>query len=112
MNFGELKIDSLIHTGALSKTNADAYLRKIRLLAPQMMLNESFQFQFHFMIANRHLEAPFATVELQLEVGHSTFREKFKVMTNPTNPLIGLFFLQRNSAILGISQGILSFPFF
>ena len=34
------------------------------------------------------------------------------VMTNPTSPLIGLLFLQRNSTILDMHQGILNFPFF
>ena len=33
-------------------------------------------------------------------------------MTNITSPLIGLFFLQRNSTILDMRQGILNFPFF
>ena len=64
------------------------------------------------MVANGQLEAPIATVELQFEVGDITFREKFIVMTNLTNPLIGLLFLQRNSTVLGMRQGILNFPFF
>ena len=34
------------------------------------------------------------------------------VMTNLTSPLIGLLFLQRNSTILEMRQGILNFPFF
>ena len=64
------------------------------------------------MVANGQLEAPIATAELQFEVGDITFREKFIVMTNLTNPLIGLLFLQRNGTILDISQGVLNFPFF
>ena len=64
------------------------------------------------MVANGQLEAPIATVELQFEVGDITFREKFIVMTNLTSPLIGLLFLQRNSTILDMRQGILNFPFF
>ena len=31
-------------------------------------------------------------------------------MTNPTSPLTGLLFLQRNSAIIDMRQGILNFP--
>ena len=85
MDFGELNIDGLIDTGALSSAIPEADLRKIRLLAP---------------------------VELQFEVGDITFREKFIVMTNLTSPLIGLLFLQRNSTILDMRQGILNFPFF
>ena len=64
------------------------------------------------MVANGKLEAPIATVELQFEVGDITFREKFIVMTNLTGALIGLLFLQRNSTILDMRQGILNFPFF
>ena len=63
------------------------------------------------MVANGQLEAPIATVELQFEVGDITFREKFIVMTNLTGPLNGLLFLQRNSTILDMRQGILNFPF-
>ena len=33
-------------------------------------------------------------------------------MKNLTSPLIGLLFLQRNSTILDMRQGILNFPFF
>ena len=64
------------------------------------------------MVANGQLEAPIATVELQFEVGDITFREKFIVMTNLTSSLMGLLFLQRNSTILDMRQGILIFPFF
>ena len=64
------------------------------------------------MVANGQLEAPNATVELQVEVGDITFREKFIVMTNLTSPLSRLLFLQRNSTILDMRQGILNFPFF
>ena len=112
MDFGELNIDGLIDTGALSSAIPEADLRKIRLLAPQSILNEGPPPEFQIMVANGQLEAPIATVELQFEVGDITFREKFIVMTNLTSPLIGLLFLQRNSTILDMRQGILNFPFF
>ena len=63
------------------------------------------------MVANGQLEAPIATVELQFEVGDIIFREKFMIMTNLTSLLTGIFFLQRNSTILNMRQGILSCPF-
>ena len=112
MDFGELNIDGLIDTGALSSAIPEADLRKIRLLAPHTIINEGPPPEFQIMVANGQLEAPIATVELQFEVGDSTFREKLIVMTNLTSPLIGLLFLQRNSTILGMRQGILNFPFF
>ena len=64
------------------------------------------------MVANRQLEVPIAPVELNFEVGDSTFREKFVVMTNLTSLLIGLLFLQRSTTILDMRPGILNFPFF
>ena len=112
MDFGELNIDGLIDMGALSSAILEADLRKIRLLAPHTILNEGPPPEFQIMVANGQLEAPIATVELQFEVGDITFREKFIVMTNLTRPLIGLLFLQRNSTILDMRQGILNFPYF
>ena len=112
MDFGELNIDGLIDTGALSSAIPEADLRKFRLLAPYTILNEGPPPEFQSMVANGQLEAPNATVELQFEVGDITFREKFIVMTNLSSPLIGLFFLQRNSFILDMRQGSLNFPFF
>ena len=93
MDFGELNIDGLIDTGALSSAIPEASLCKIRLLALHTILNEGPPPEFQIMLANGQLEAPIATVELQFEVGDITFREKFLVMTNLTSPLIGLLFL-------------------
>ena len=112
MDFGELNIDGLIDTGALSSAIPEADLRKIWLVAPHTILNEGPPPEFQIMVANGQLEAPIATVELQFEVGDITFREKFIVVTNLTSPLIGLFFLQRNNTIFDTRQGILNFPFF
>ena len=112
MDFGELNIDGLIDTGALSSAIPEADLRKIRLLAPHTILNEGPPPEFQIMVANGQLEAPIATVELQFEVGDITFREKFIVMTNLTSLLIGLLFVQRNCTILDMRQGVLNFPFF
>ena len=110
MDFGEINIDGLIDTGALSSAIPEADLRKIRLLAPHTILNEGPPPEFKIMVANGQLEAPIETVELHFEVGDITFREKFIVMTNLTSPLIGLLFLQRNSTILDMRQG--TFPSF
>ena len=112
MNFGELNIDGLIETGALSSAIPEADLRKTRLLAPHTILNEGPPPEFQIMVANGQLEAPIAAVELQFEVGDIIFREKFIVMTNLTSPLIGLLFLQRNNIILDMRQRILNFLFF
>ena len=112
IDFGELNIDGLIDTGALSSAIPEADLRKIRLLAPNTILNEGPPPEFQIMVANGQFEAPIATVEMQFELGDITFREKFIVMTNLTSPLIGLLFLQRNSTILDIRHGIMIFPFF
>ena len=112
MDFEELNIDGLKATGALSIAILEADLRKIGLLAPRTILNEGPLPEFKFMLANGQLEAPIATVELQFEVGDIKCREKFIVITNLPSPLISLLFLQRNSTILDMRQGILNFPFF
>ena len=110
MDFKELNVDGLIDTGALSSAIPEADLRKIRLLAAHTILNEGPPLEFQIMVANGHLEAPIATVELQFEVGDITFREQFIAMTNFTSPLIGLLFLQRNSTTLDMQQKIPNFP--
>ena len=112
MDFGELNIDGLIDTSTLSGAILEADRRKIRLLAPHTILNEGPPPEFQIMLPNRRLEANIVTVEMQVEVGDITFREKFIAMTNFTSPLIRLFFLHRNSTILDMRQGILNFFFF
>ena len=112
MDFGEINIDELKNTGALSWAISEADLRKNRLLAPHTIIFENPLPEFHNIVANKQFEAPIATVELQFEVGDITFRENFEVMTNLTSPLIGLLFLQCNSTILDMRQGILKFTCF
>ena len=73
MNFGELNIDALIVTGALSSAIPEADLRKVRLLAPDTKIREGPTTEFQLMVANGQLEAPIATVELQFEVGDIKF---------------------------------------
>ena len=75
MDFGELNIDGLIDTGALSCAIPAADLRKIRLLAPHTTLNEGLPPEIQIMLANGQLEAPVGTVKLQFEIGDITFIE-------------------------------------
>ena len=112
MDFGELTIDSLIDTGALSSAIPEMDLRKIRLLSPQSVIWEGPPPNFQIMVANGQLETPKSTIELQFEVGDIEFHEIFIVMENLTGPIIGLMFLQRNHTVLDMRQGILNFPFF
>ena len=112
MDFGELTIDGLIDTGALSSAIPQADLRKIRLLAPNAIVKEGPPPTFQIMAANGQLENPIATVELIFEVGEIEFNEIFIVMGNLTNPLIELIFLQRNRTILNMRQRILNCPYF
>ena len=51
MDFGELTLDGLVDTGALSSAIPDADLRKIRLLAPQSIIKEGPAPNFQFMVA-------------------------------------------------------------
>ena len=112
MDFGELTIDGLIDTGALSSAIPEMDLRKIRLLSPQSVIREGPPPNFQIMVANGQLETPKSTIELKFEVGDIKFHEIFIVMEHLTGPIIGLMFLQRNHAVLDMRQGILNFPFF
>ena len=115
MDFGELTLDGLVDTGALSSAIPEADLRKIRLLATQSIVKEGPAPNFHgqlIMVANGQLETPKSTVELKFEVGDIEIHEIFIVMEKLTSPLIGLSFLQRNNTILDMRQGVLNFPFF
>ena len=112
MDFGELTLDGLVDTGALSSAIPESDLRKIRLLAPQSIVKEGPAPNCQIMVANEQLETPKSTVELKFEVGDIEFHEIFIVMEKLTSPLIGLSFLQRNNTILDMRQGVLNFPFF
>ena len=113
MDFGELTLDGLVDTGALSSAIPEADLRKIRILPPQSIIKEGPAPNFQIMVANGQLENPKrSTVELKFEVGDIDFHETFIVMEKHASPLIGLSFLQRNNIILDMRQGVLNFPFF
>ena len=111
MDFGELTIDGLIDTGALSSAITEKDLRKIRLLSPQSVIRECPPQNFQIMFANGQLETPKGTIELKFEVGDIEFHEIFIVMEHLAGP-IRLMFLKRNHTVLDMRQGILNFPFF
>ena len=96
MDFGELTIDGLIDTGALSSAIPEMDLRIIRLLSPQSVIREGQPPNFQIMGANGQLETPKSTIELKFEVGDIEFHEMFIVIEHLTGPSIGLMFLQRN----------------
>ena len=111
MDFGELKLDGPIDTGAhCSATEAD--LRKIRLLAPQSIFKESPALSFKIMVANGDLKTSKSIVELKFEVGDVEFHEIIIVMEKLSSPIINLMFLQRNHTVLDMRQGILNFRYF
>ena len=112
MDFGELTLNGLVDTGALSSAIPEADLCKIRLLAPQSIDKEGPAPNFQLMVANGQLETPKSTVELKFEVSDIDFHEIFIVMEKPTSPLIGFSYLQRNDTFLDMRQGLLNFPFF
>ena len=111
MDFGELTIDGLIDTGALTSAISEADLNKIKLLSSDAILETGQAPNFQIMVANGQLEQPIGTVLLKFEVADMDFRENFIIMKLLPNPLIGLCFLQRNNAIFDVRQGILTFPY-
>ena len=110
MDFGELTLENLVDTGAISSAIPEADRRNIRLLAPQSIVKEGPAPNFQILVANGQLENPKSTVELKFDVGDIEFHETFIVMENLISPLIGPSFLQRNNTILDMRQGVLNFP--
>ena len=109
MGFGELTINGLIDTGALSSALPEVDFRKIRLLSAQSVIREGQPPNIQIMVANGQLETPKSTIELKFQVGDIEFHEIFIVMENLTGPIIGLFFLQRNHTVLDMRRGNLNF---
>ena len=112
MYFGELTIDGLIDTGALSSAIPEMDRQNIRLLSPQSVIREGPPPNFQIMVTKGQLETPKSTIELKFEVGDIEFHEIFIVMDHLTGPNNRLVFLQRNHTVLDMRQGILNFPFF
>ena len=112
MEFGNLTIDGLSDTGALTTAISEAVLRKIWILAPQTISNEGPPSGLQLAVANGHLKTPSATVENQVAVVDILFRERFIFLTNITSPLVGLLFYKKISTILDQILGVLNFLFF
>ena len=112
LDFGELTLDGLVDTGALSNTIPVADLRKIRLLTHQSTSTESQATTFQILVTKGQLKNLKSFLELKFEVGDIKFHEFYFVMENLTSPVIGLSLLQRNKTILDMRQGVLIFTFF
>ena len=69
MHSGEITLEGLVDTGALSNAFPEADLRKIRLLATQSIIKDGPAPNFKIMVSNGQLENPKSTVELKFEVG-------------------------------------------
>ena len=63
MEFGELIIDGLDDTGALTSAMPEFDLQKIKLLTPQSIIKDGPPPNIQIMVANRQLETPKTTVE-------------------------------------------------
>ena len=112
MDFGELTINGLVDTGALTSAIPESDLRKIKMLTTQSIIKEGPSPSFQILVANGQLETPKTTVELTFEVGDIEFHDIFIVMDNLTGPIKGLMFSQRNHTVLDLRQRILTFPYF
>ena len=88
MDFGELTINGLIDTGALSSANPGMDFRNIRLLSPQSINRQGPPPNFQILVANGQLETPKSTIELKFEVGDIEFHEIFIVLESLTGPTI------------------------
>ena len=88
MAFGELTIDGLIDTAALSSPIPEMNLRNIRLLSPQSAIRESPPPKVQKLVANGQFETPKSTIEPNFEVGDIEFHKIFIVIENLREPII------------------------
>ena len=111
MDFGELTIDALMDTGALSSAILEMDMRKIQFLFPQSVIREGPHPNFQILVANGQLETPKSTIELKFEVGDI---EPWNLQINQefdgTNHWT--IVLQRNHTVLDMRHCILNFPLF
>ena len=112
MDFGELNNDGLIDTAAKLSAVSEADLRKNRLLAPETFPNVGQLSGLQTMVMNGISKKPSATIENKFGVEVLLFEERFIVLPNITSSRNGLLFLQKDSTILDMRQGVLSFPHF
>ena len=68
MDFGELTIDGLFDTGALTSAFSDADLNKIKLLSNSSIKDSGPAPNFQMMVANGQLENSIGTVDRKFEV--------------------------------------------
>ena len=73
MDFGELIIDGLIDTCAISSAIPEMDLRENHLLSQQLVMRESPSPNVQIMVANGQFEPPKFTIELNIEVGDIEF---------------------------------------
>ena len=60
--------------------------------------------------ARAELEQPFATYNMQFQIGDYNFEETFLVLTNTSFPTKGLAFLRKHFEVLDTSQETIDFP--
>ena len=106
LNFGELTIDGLVDTGALSSAFPEADLRKNCLLAPQSKVKVVPATTFQIKVANGQLETSKSTVEIKFGVGDIDFHEIFIMETSTGNCTD----VPPNHTVSDIRQGHHNFP--
>ena len=110
MDFQHFSIDALIDSGTLVNCMPKNEYQKLKSMSPANILKESDPPPFKLQVANGDTETPIKTIQIQFEIGDWTFKETFIVANQITGPILGLTFLNSNSAILDASQGLLHFP--
>ena len=92
MNIGNLTIDVLVDTGALSIAFLEADLKGINQMVHHTIPKEVPTTKFQTIVAEKQLETPNATTSMQFKMGDIKFLERFIVMVDLVNFLTRLFF--------------------
>ena len=103
-------IDYLVDSGAYVSAIPEDELERKRTYSRGNILKMGDPLLFQIQVANGQLEKPTAIATIWFEIGDFEFAEHFVVMRNLTGPIIGLHFMQYNSAIVDIIHILLHFP--
>ena len=85
IDFGNLSVDELTGTGALTSAISVADLNKIKFLSNQAAKDTGPEANFQIMVASGQLERPIGTVLPELEVADFQYQENFIEMFKKNN---------------------------
>ena len=81
MDFQHFSIDALIDSGALVNCMPESEFQKLKNMSPNNILQEADPPPFKLQVANGDIESPTKTIQVQFEIGDSTFKKLLSLRT-------------------------------